>query len=170
MVGVQPVNTNINPALGHNTVFTHYTQPAAGNPQLGLAYPAPATPQSICPVSQTILTPLTPIFNMGDYYQNATPFNPGLNFQPQVPDTSNGPMVHVYQPRIDPPGVVYVQSGPPVSQPQYYYCLQPVATPARLVWKSPVCLAHIHHASLTVSSSPSHLWSSADALGSDRVQ
>ena len=34
-------------------------------------------------------------------YQNTAPPPHGVNFQPPVPDTSNGPMTHVYIPRFD---------------------------------------------------------------------
>lgn len=49
-------------------------------------------------------------------YQNAAPNNGGLNFQPQVPDTSLGPMIHTYRPSYD-GGVVYAQPGIAVCQP-----------------------------------------------------
>lgn len=45
-------------------------------------------------------------------YQNAVPFNPGVkHYQPQVPDTSFGPMCHTYVPRFDSGGVYMVQPG-----------------------------------------------------------
>lgn len=47
--------------------------------------------------------------NMADY-QNVAPPAGGLHFQPPVPDTTYGPMQHVYVPRFDngmAPGAVY---------------------------------------------------------------
>lgn len=41
-----------------------------------------------------------PVIAMGDY-QNTSPPNIGLNFQPPVPDTTYGPMQHTYVPRFD---------------------------------------------------------------------
>ncbi len=35
------------------------------------------------------------------YYRNAAPPPCGVNFQPPVPDTTFGPMPHVYVPRFD---------------------------------------------------------------------
>lgn len=55
-----------------------------------------------------------------DGYQNAWPKNNGLHFQPQVPDTSLGPMTHVYQPRFDNGCVAYPQPGIVVCQPSSF--------------------------------------------------
>lgn len=52
--------------------------------------------------------------NMGDY-QNTAPPTRGQCFQPPVPDTTFGPMYHVYTPRFDPPGMV--PAGPMGHQP-----------------------------------------------------
>ncbi|EOO02758.1 putative dephospho- kinase protein [Phaeoacremonium minimum UCRPA7] len=50
---------------------------------------------------------------MAANYQNAFPYNYGVHFQPQVPDTSAGAMVHTYVPRFDnAPGVVAVAGQP----------------------------------------------------------
>lgn len=50
-------------------------------------------------------------------YQNSAPANTGLHFQPQVPDTSMGPMIHNYRPSFDGGGVYYAQPGIAVCQP-----------------------------------------------------
>ncbi|KAM3553064.1 hypothetical protein ARSEF4850_007091 [Beauveria asiatica] len=48
------------------------------------------------------------------YYQNAGPPSTGVNFQPPVPDTTFGPIPHVYVPRFDAAPVPQV--GPPSLQ------------------------------------------------------
>lgn len=53
-------------------------------------------------------------------YQNSIPNNNGLHFQPQVPDTSLGPMIHNYRPNFD-GGVYYAQPGIAVCQPSPSY-------------------------------------------------
>ncbi|KAL2680941.1 hypothetical protein Neosp_008544 [[Neocosmospora] mangrovei] len=61
---------------------------------------------------------------MGDY-QNAAPPNNGVHFQPPVPDTTFGPMQHVYVPRFD-GGLAGVQVGLPAPAP----ALTSVSVPA----------------------------------------
>ncbi|KAI9167500.1 hypothetical protein HJFPF1_03628 [Paramyrothecium foliicola] len=56
-----------------------------------------------------------PVGNMGDY-QNTVPPPTGLNFQPPVPDTTFGPMQHVYVPRFDGGFVPGVHVGLPPMQ------------------------------------------------------
>ncbi|KAF5020092.1 hypothetical protein F66182_7888 [Fusarium sp. NRRL 66182] len=79
-------------------------------------------------------TPITyigigPHPNMGDY-QNAAPPTHGVHFQPPVPDTTFGPMQHVYMPRFD-GGFAGVQVGYPT--PINYVSTAPVvAAPAPL--------------------------------------
>ncbi|PMB73567.1 hypothetical protein BM221_000990 [Beauveria bassiana] len=51
------------------------------------------------------------------YYQNAGPPSTGVNFQPPVPDTTFGPIPHVYVPRFDAAPVPQV--GPPSLQLLY---------------------------------------------------
>ncbi|PHH83731.1 hypothetical protein CDD82_3805 [Ophiocordyceps australis] len=53
--------------------------------------------------------------NMADY-SNAAPPPSGLNFQPPVPDTTFGPIPHVYMPRFDAPGQAIAAVGPPQIQ------------------------------------------------------
>ncbi|KAF4341415.1 hypothetical protein FBEOM_4663 [Fusarium beomiforme] len=66
--------------------------------------PSPITYIGIGPQSPAVNTA-----NMGDY-QNAAPPVHGLHFQPPVPDTTFGPMQHVYVPRFD-NGLTGVQVG-----------------------------------------------------------
>lgn len=61
--------------------------------------------------------------NMGDY-QNCAPPPTGVNFQPPVPDTTFGPMPHVYVPRFD-GGPVYGGGGVVHVSPPYSSFLSP---------------------------------------------
>ncbi|KAI5459851.1 hypothetical protein BGZ63DRAFT_425800 [Mariannaea sp. PMI_226] len=63
--------------------------------------------------AQTQLQPQPQI--MGDY-QNAAPPSQGVHFQPPVPDTTFGPIPHVYVPRFD-HGLVAGTQFPGVQQP-----------------------------------------------------
>ncbi len=159
------LNTYINPAVGYNPVYTHFTQPSRVNPTIQFAQPTVYTgpPQSIfVQQPQTIITSAAPAtIAMGDY-QNRAPFNSGINFQPQVPDTSNGPMLHTYQPRQDVtagPSLVYVQPATAfsVSQPVHFVQIVPVA----LVWRPSVFYA----SSSRQLWAPSHLWFPTPHLG-----
>ncbi|KAK1675619.1 hypothetical protein BDP55DRAFT_728464 [Colletotrichum godetiae] len=79
-----------------------------------------------------------PYVNMADY-QNVAPPAGGLHFQPPVPDTTYGPMQHVYVPRFDngmppvyhqpPPAhnVTYIGQAPP--QPPIIMAQQPAMHP-----------------------------------------
>lgn len=89
-------------------------------------------------------------------YQNAAPMPAGVNFQPPVPDTTFGPMPHVYVPRFDGsyvPAAVQVGLSPVqfVSAPAAYsttvvmpktyyyngytyYASRPAASPSRLIF------------------------------------
>jgi hypothetical protein len=58
-------------------------------------------------------------------YQNAFPNNHGIHFQPQVPDTSLGPMTHVYQPRFDNGSVAFTQPGIVVCHPSSFVSVPP---------------------------------------------
>ena len=66
-------------------------------------------------------------------YQNCVPPPTGVNFQPPVPDSTFGPIPHVYVPRYDGvPGLVGVQVGFAPSPPAYSFNPMPVqyyATP-----------------------------------------
>ncbi|KAF5681101.1 hypothetical protein FHETE_132 [Fusarium heterosporum] len=93
------------------------------------------------PITYIGIGPQPPIANhpsiMGDY-QNAAPPTQGTHFQPPVPDTTFGPMQHVYVPRFD-GGLAGVQQpvagnmapqpnayGSYVVQQQPYYIQQPI--------------------------------------------
>lgn len=71
------------------------------------------------PITYIGVGPQSPALNlnqantMGDY-QNAAPPVHGLHFQPPVPDTTFGPMQHVYVPRHD-GGLAGLQVGSPAS-------------------------------------------------------
>lgn len=52
-------------------------------------------------------------------YENSAPPNMGVHFQPQVPDTTNGPYVHRYYPRHDAPGAM--PQPYPVGAPVHYH-------------------------------------------------
>ena len=118
---VQPVNTYTNPAFGVNPTFTHLTTTGAGA-AIGSPFPQPvhanpgfqAQPLVVSYGAPPVYVTTT---NLADY-QNAAPPNAGVNFQPQVPDTTQGPFVGTYTPRQDAayPGAIYVQPGQPVFQ------------------------------------------------------
>lgn len=74
-----------------------------------------------------------------DGYSNAMPNNYGLHFQPQVPDTSLGPMTHVYQPRFDNGCVGYPHPGIVVCHPSSFISIaQPTLFPALTAEFQPV--------------------------------
>ncbi|KAM0341139.1 hypothetical protein ACHAPU_010154 [Fusarium lateritium] len=92
------------------------------------------------PITYIGIGPQAPVVNhpniMGDY-QNSAPPTHGVHFQPPVPDTTYGPMQHVYVPRFD-GGLAGVQQpvagtmapqpnayGSYVVQQQPYYIQQP---------------------------------------------
>ncbi|KUI65582.1 hypothetical protein VM1G_00154 [Cytospora mali] len=101
-----PSGTSTTSQNGTNQVYTHShaTQPGniasqpsiITNPQtITTAYPYaihyPGQPAPFLIANATTM----------DGYQNSGPSNNGLNFQPQVPDTSLGPMMHTYRPSYD---------------------------------------------------------------------
>lgn len=102
-------------------------QPCAGFPTAGFTsaphqahfFAHQTAPQFSAPITYIGQHPLHPHGNpvkMADY-QNAGPFHPGVNFQPPVPDTTFGPMPHVYVPRFDAGGFIPgVQVGIPSVQ------------------------------------------------------
>ncbi|KAK4073450.1 uncharacterized protein Triagg1_5276 [Trichoderma aggressivum f. europaeum] len=83
-------------------------------------------------------------------YQNAAPMSAGINFQPPVPDTTFGPMPHVYVPRFDGsymPAAVQVGlpsqptvAGVPVAHPSYVVAQQPAVVPQPFVGQQPVMI------------------------------
>jgi hypothetical protein len=74
---------------------------------------------------------------MSDGYQNAFPPNRGIHFQPQVPDTSLGPMTHVYQPRFDNGSVPFAQPGIIVCRPSPFVSVPPAPLTALLTAPNP---------------------------------
>ncbi|KAL6903056.1 hypothetical protein GGI43DRAFT_331522 [Trichoderma evansii] len=82
--------------------------------------------------------------------QNAAPMHPGVNFQPPVPDTTFGPMPHVYVPRFDGgfvPAAVQVGhpsqptvAGIPVAHSSYVVAQQPAVVPQPFVGQQPVMI------------------------------
>ncbi|KAJ6444802.1 pre-mRNA splicing factor CWC21 [Purpureocillium lavendulum] len=101
----------------------------------------------------------------------------GLNFQPPVPDNSNGPMQHVYVPRFDaaapggPAVAVHVQPGvhvghhhvPSVSIVYHAQPAAPPAVPVAAVAAAPVPAAY-PHATVLVNGVPYHASASARLL------
>lgn len=123
--GVTPYNApgGTVPQLGPNQIYTHAL------PGQALFHNHPTTnfapyPYSINQPGQPTPTSVSNGTNM-DGYQNAFPNNVGLHFQPQVPDTSLGPMTHVYQPRFDNGCVAFPHPGIVVCQPSSFVSVSP---------------------------------------------
>lgn len=129
--GVTPCNApgGTVPQLGPNQLYTHALPAQAlfnTNPTTNFApYPysinqagQPGQPGQPTPISANNGA------NM-DGYQNAFPNNAGLHFQPQVPDTSLGPMTHIYQPRFDNGCVAFPHPGIVVCQPSSFVSVSP---------------------------------------------
>ncbi|ATY67412.1 hypothetical protein A9K55_000054 [Cordyceps militaris] len=70
----------------------------------------------------TAAAPATDVNTMANY-QNAGPPAFGANFQPPVPDTTFGPIPHVYVPRFD--AAVALPPGPPVGPPFLHFVHAP---------------------------------------------
>lgn len=87
--------TSANPAQSVNSWQQLGFGSGAAHPHQHPAHPHPH-PHLTCPHHHQHL-PHGP--NMS--YQNTAPPPHGVNFQPPVPDNSNGPMTHVYIPRFD---------------------------------------------------------------------
>ncbi|EHK47566.1 hypothetical protein TRIATDRAFT_272379 [Trichoderma atroviride IMI 206040] len=86
--------------------------------------------------------------SMADY-QNAAPMPSSVNFQPPVPDTTFGPIPHVYVPRFDGgfvPAAVQVGlpspsvAGIPVAHSSYVVAQQPAVVPQPFVGQQPVMI------------------------------
>ncbi|KAI3531615.1 hypothetical protein CABS01_00230 [Colletotrichum abscissum] len=104
------LHTSTNPSasvnLGHHFPPTPFGQ--AAHPHLNPFIPSTLHPayisetNSFAPFGKFNPYGLTapPYVNMADY-QNVAPPTSGLHFQPPVPDTTYGPMQHVYVPRFD---------------------------------------------------------------------
>ncbi|KAF3769928.1 hypothetical protein M406DRAFT_66389 [Cryphonectria parasitica EP155] len=115
--GAQPNNPTVTTApLGANPVYIHNTAVPHAYNSGQQPFVVSVQPNNTPYFQATNLggqsAPLNPanraINDRMDEYQNATPANNGINFQPQVPDTSLGPMIHQYVPRFDAGGAAYV--------------------------------------------------------------
>lgn len=100
------------PPAGHNTFVGPpgfpYPQNNIGCSPFSSHYPTPL-PTPPIPNPTTFIgrsSPPLASHNMAADYQNTAPPPRGQCFQPPVPDTTFGPMYHVYTPRFDPPGMV----------------------------------------------------------------
>lgn len=91
---------------GHNAQFHPLQQQQQQQPQQILVpsqhhFPSATHHQQASAVTYIGVQPQPqPATVMGDY-QNAAPPPQGVHFQPPVPDTTFGPMTHVYMPRFD---------------------------------------------------------------------
>ncbi|ROV99083.1 hypothetical protein VMCG_06649 [Cytospora schulzeri] len=145
--GVAPYNAPAGTTVqnGNNQVYLHgyATQPGClpGQQTINTPYPYainyPGQPAPFIIANPAIM----------DGYQNSAPQNNGLNFQPQVPDTSLGPMTHIYRPSYD-GGVVYAQPGIAPNRPITFapapLVAAPVATPAVVVYPTFVASAPVY--------------------------
>ncbi|TQV92633.1 hypothetical protein IF1G_08557 [Cordyceps javanica] len=138
--GVVPLFANGAPA------GTHF-YPAAVSPHFA-ALNNICHPSSVfIPGTAAAATAAAPDSNIMANYQNAGPPNSGVNFQPPVPDTTFGPIPHVYIPRFDAthasghPQPAY--STVPVGQPGFVVAQQPVMIPQPMTapGQQPVFLA-----------------------------
>lgn len=138
----------VNPATTFNGVI--YQQTGFPNPQFsqhrgiynqyptsvptGQAVVFPTHRYSPWVISQPSVT-ITPqqINGMAADYQNTSNLNTGLSFQPQVPDTTYGPIPHTYVPRFD-GGAMFAHPVFPVSYTvaprQIFFTPYPIAMPA----------------------------------------
>jgi len=99
----------------HHPTFTHYAggllQPGSFGPQSfpgnfggsGSGQVPVVFPNCQKYPAQVPLNETHPFVYPVMAYANSAPANTGVNFQPQVPDTSRGPETHYYVPRHDPP-------------------------------------------------------------------
>ncbi|KAK7415118.1 hypothetical protein QQX98_006150 [Neonectria punicea] len=103
------LHTAANPSLSLNHQPTNTYSYGGQQHQQFLVNPSRIPPQASFTQHTTPITyiglnptpqPPRPQANMGDY-QNAVPPVHGLHFQPPVPDTTFGPIPHVYVPRFD---------------------------------------------------------------------
>ncbi|OBS20856.1 hypothetical protein FPOA_07196 [Fusarium poae] len=128
------ISANPTQSLSHQLPATFISPPPQGQqqqffspPQFHPASYISAGPNNIItsptptpnPITYIGIGPQSPVVNlnqasnMGDYQNAAPPVN-GLHFQPPVPDTTFGPMQHVYVPRHD-GGLAGLQVGAPAS-------------------------------------------------------
>lgn len=179
--GVQPYN---NPAPITSTgqpLYTHHTGQRTLNQYQhlrGTTFAAPGQPFGnpngyITGYPRQHVFVATPTANnMSGYIQ---PPNTGIHFQPQVPDTTNGPYLHTYHPRHDAQGqMVFLQPcavGAPVYvyQPSQIQALrQPTIQPVVYQMQAPPQAQTCHHTCYQYASvTPSIIASFGDA--GDRV-
>ncbi|KAL7898562.1 hypothetical protein HDV64DRAFT_278511 [Trichoderma sp. TUCIM 5745] len=127
----------------------HLVSPFSALPQ---AAAAPFTTYVGFPPQHQHLPPqhhFTAAVSMADY-QNAAPMPSGVNFQPPVPDSTFGPIPHVYVPRFDGgfmPAAVQVGlpsqptvAGIPVAHSSYVVAQQPAVVPQPFVGQQPVMI------------------------------
>ncbi|KAL7786740.1 hypothetical protein V8C37DRAFT_405198 [Trichoderma ceciliae] len=86
-------------------------------------------PQLSAPITYIGLPPQHFTTAMADY-QNAAPMPVGVNFQPPVPDTTFGPIPHVYVPRFD---GSYMPAAVQVGIPSVQFVSAPAARPTTAV-------------------------------------
>ncbi|KAH7159911.1 hypothetical protein B0J13DRAFT_616707 [Dactylonectria estremocensis] len=144
------------PRTWNYATLPQYQQPLPQNPQVFLASPQfpPATfPQPSAPVTYIGLHQQPQQAKMGDY-QNCAPPPPGVHFQPPVPDTTFGPIPHIYVPRHDGglfPGVhVRYPSVQFVSAPAYTAACTTVILPKTFYLNGYTCYASRQQPSLAV--------------------
>ncbi|KHO00674.1 uncharacterized protein MAM_01452 [Metarhizium album ARSEF 1941] len=101
----------------------------AGSQQVYASFPHQNPHVQFQPQAVAQGLPYRPPPNMGDY-QNCVPPPTGVNFQPPAPDTTFGPMPHLYVPRFD-AGPVYGGGvvHQPVSAAPQSYVVQPGMVP-----------------------------------------
>ncbi|KAM0254316.1 hypothetical protein ACHAQJ_006902 [Trichoderma viride] len=93
-----------------------------------------------------------PFTTMADY-QNAAPMPAGVNFQPPVPDTTFGPIPHVYVPRFDGNNVVFTAVH--VGLPSVQFVSAPAACSTTVVMPKTFCYhnGYIYYASRPAANS-----------------
>lgn len=85
-------------------------------------------------------------------YQNGAPYHPqGLHFQPPVPDTTYGPMTHIYVPRHDGVAPHLVPGGPAQVCNPYSSAQWPVAAHIQMGTRPTTALVPVQHASFVPS-------------------
>ncbi|KAL1882784.1 hypothetical protein VTK73DRAFT_909 [Phialemonium thermophilum] len=114
-----PYNAPTDVPSAGQPVYVHHTgtQPLHNAGTVYLGQPCTAPSGYCCPshpLGQPVYSypvPFQPNLSMANY-ENAAPPNLGINFQPPVPDTTNGPYIHHYHPRHD--GVPLQPCPPPM--------------------------------------------------------
>jgi hypothetical protein len=159
--GVAPYNNTAPIPTAGQQVFVHHTgsfnQPYnyGQHPTNFISYPGQP-----CPTASSIISGFgQPAFIAAPVAMSGyvNPPNTGIHFQPQVPDTTNGPYVHTYHPRHDQaqtfyvPAVganVYLQCPPNIRQPVIQ---QPIIYQMQIPVPAAVCQA-MHYCASGASS------------------